>query len=223
MTCVIGYLDEIDKRVYIGADTLGTDVSSGLGEKATMIDSKIIIFHIKSYNTRYKLLLGYEGSYSVGQAITYRFRPNQDNEDYKDDANPKDYICKTFVPQLKAFLEKENFSEEEASALYIVGYQGHLYEIQSDFYVNEPLMGFSVIGNGYGIAQGALYYHRYLEEKQLLSTVFAPIDIIKSALICASTGSASVSPPFQIFSVKNNEINIDLDEMPTVDTFKLYA
>jgi ATP-dependent protease HslVU (ClpYQ) peptidase subunit len=222
MTCIIGYLDK-DDRVFIGADSAGIDTGSSSLDISTKLESKIIQLSTSISPRKYIMLLGFEGSFAIGQTIRHIFKPPKDNEDYSIDTyNPISYLVREFIPALKKCIKENNVETDLAT--YIIAYQNHLYEIQSDYTVTEPISGVCATGCGYALATGALYHHKYMTEKYKKYPYDIPVDIIIAALNCAAIGSAGVSGPFLIMSLKDNIISIDKDEvMRDIHSYKLFG
>ena len=147
MTCIVG-LVENDGRVVMGGDSAGC---SGW-ELTVRADTKVF--------ENGPFLFGFTNSFRMGQLLRYAFHP----PDRSDDVAPYRFMVTTFVDAVRAclsmggFARKEN--EAESGGTFLVGYQGALYCIQSDYQVAQAADEFAAVGCGAQIALGALYANR---------------------------------------------------------------
>lgn len=173
MTVVVGLAH--DGRVVIGAD------AAAVADDHLTRYTHPKVFHLGPY------LIGFADSFRAGQIIQYRLRvPEQRCDD------DHEHLCTVFVDELRKTLHKagalKHGDGDEASAVLLVGYRGHLYEIDTDLHVGRSVDGFEAIGIGAPYALGSLH---------------APIDgtpayRVGLALSAAATYSTAVSPPFTI-------------------------
>lgn len=174
MTCIIGLVD--DGNVYIGADSAGV-AGSGLSIRS---DPKVFI--------RDDFIMGFTGSFRMGQLLRYNlqvaYRP--------EITDILEYMVKTFVEAVRRCLKGGGFAEKkddrEKGGTFLVGYQGRLFRIGSDYQVGENKLPFDVVGCGEDIAQGSLYSNGYLKPKER----------ILQALEAAEQFSSGVRRPFLI-------------------------
>ena len=82
---------------------------------------------------------------------------------------------------------------EQKGRVFIVGYKGQIYKIESDFQVAIPLANYDSCGCGEDIALGAL--HVLDKQKK------RPREKILAALKAAQAFSAAAREPFKIISV----------------------
>jgi ATP-dependent protease HslVU (ClpYQ) peptidase subunit len=109
------------------------------------------------------------------------------------------YLVKEFIPHIRKLFKDEGFTtiknNEEKGGNFLVGINGELFEIQSDFSVLRSTDGFSSVGSGESYALGAV--------KVLLNGYrISPIPtIIKEALEVSEHFSSSVRSPFYVLSL----------------------
>ena len=96
----------------------------------------------------------------------------------------------SFIDTARKCFRDNGFGDKEATAggTFLVGYNGKLYTINSDYQVGIPADTFDAVGSGSDLALGAMFATKNLE----------PVKRIKLALEAASTFNAGVAPPFRI-------------------------
>ena len=82
----------------------------------------------------------------------------------------------------------------------MIGYNQHVYKMQSDFSITESLTGYDSVGCGAQLALGAFYAQ--LQNEKLLDLSDTET-ILKTALGAAACFSI-VSPPFHIIKLAHN-------------------
>jgi len=173
----------IDKGViYMGADSAGIS-GNDLNVRA---DQKV--FKNKLF------LMGFTSSFRMGQLLRYKFNPPEHSylagpgermDTYK-------YMVTHFVDAVRQCLKDGGFAtkrnEEESGGTFLVGYDGHLFEIEDDYQVAEQVAQYHAVGCGASVALGSLY-----------STEGKPPESrVKLALEAAERFSAGVRGPFNI-------------------------
>lgn len=169
MTCIAGIRAK-DGTVYIGGDSCACDT-----------DSVVVRRDPKVFRTNGGLLLGFCGSYRLGQVVRYHM-PAFDPTPY----SAFEAMVTQFVPALRATVEKHGVDEDDWSLL--VAYNGGLFEVCDDYQVGESADGFAAIGSAYTYALGSLH-----------STAGHPERRIRKALSAAVRFSKTVLPPFLIY------------------------
>lgn len=178
MTCIVGI--EHEGIVWIGGDSASTAKNF---DQSTNINPKVF------FNGPF--LLGFAGSWRFGALVRYSFKPPKRKRGVKDLA----FLSTDFVDALrevlssKGSMEKEEDSEVETGNPLLIGYNGHLYEMDDYFAVSVPSRGFSAIGSGNNPALGSLYSTRSLTDQDSRVT---------EALYASSLFCAAVRPPFTI-------------------------
>lgn len=173
MTCIVG-LEEKD-AVYIGGDSAGV---SGLSV-SIRADEKVF--------TNGPFVMGFTTSFRMGQLLRFKLDPPKQTvstDDYK-------YMVTDFIDAVRKCFTDNGFGTTSAGGTFLVGYNGKLYTIHSDFQVGIPSIAYAAVGCGSDLALGAMYA---LPDKK-------PEQRIKAALNAASTFSGGVAPPYVIMKL----------------------
>lgn len=177
MTCIVGYIDKVNNRVIIGADSAGV---AGL-DLTIRKDPKV--FKVGEF------IIGGTSSFRMLQLLRFSFVPPKIQE--KD---IYEYMCTEFVDAIRdcftkgGYIKKE--SERESGGCFLVGYKNRLFCIQDNFQVGELDEDFDSVGCGQSFAFGAFHAlkkHRYSAHDRVLKV-----------LEVAETCSAGVSKPFTL-------------------------
>lgn len=176
MTCIVAIKDK--GRVWIGGDSAGV---AGLNV-TIRADEKVF--------ENGDFIMGFCGSFRMGQLLRYAFNPpkrHADTDIYK-------YMVTDFVDAVRSCLKNggvaEKHNDAEKGGFFLVGYEGRLFEIESDYQVGESIEAYSAIGCGGEYAYGAL----------AASEGQKPEARIKIALAAAEKFSAGVRAPFHILN-----------------------
>lgn len=177
MTAIVGFTD--GKKVWMGGDSAGT-----AGTKTTLRkDEKVFI--------NGDFLIGFCGSFRMGQLLRYSFSPPAKKEGQDLYA----YMVTDFVDAVRACLKQGGYARadngEEQGGLFLVGHKGRLFEIECDYQVGESFLAYEAIGCGEEVARGVMYA---TEGK-------APKERIELALSAAEQFSAAVRAPFTILEL----------------------
>lgn len=144
MTCIVGIAK--DGRVYIGADSLGSDGYV----KDVFKQSKVF--------TKEGFIIGYTSSYRMGQLLERSWSPPKRKEGVEDDL---DYIIDEVIPSIRRSFKDGGYSEisnnKEEGGFFLMGYRGRIFIVQGDFSVLEPVSGYTSTGSGEAFAKGSLY------------------------------------------------------------------
>jgi ATP-dependent protease HslVU (ClpYQ) peptidase subunit len=175
MTCVVGVAK--DGIVYMGADSIATD---GWRRGISALD--------KIFKVGGRFLIGYCGSFRMGQILRYHLDVRQQKDAETDEC----YMVTAFVEAVRACLKDKGFTHiennTETGGSFLVGYRGCLYVVDEDFQVNRPLEGVAAIGAGADYALGALVALRRTEPKRRIA----------NALYTAEELSTLVAEPFRL-------------------------
>ena len=183
MTCIVGYVDKLSNKVYIGGD------SAGMGSYYDLtIRSDEKVFKNGDY------LMGFTSSFRMGQLLRYSLNPP--NLELGEDINK--FMCTKFVDAVRQCLKDGGYAskdkEEESGGTFLVGYKGHLFRVEDDYQVAIPADGYVAIGCGDLIAKGAMYVmDEYFVTK-------SPETKVRCALLATERFSAGVSGPFVVLS-----------------------
>ena len=110
-------------------------------------------------------------------------------------------MVKTFIPNLITLFQNGIYSEDpkEKGANFLLGVNEKLFEIQGDYSVLQPSLGFSAVGCGEVAAMGSLMTTT-MHFKDI-----NPIDHIKYALESAEQNCCGVQRPFRIINTKDEK------------------
>jgi ATP-dependent protease HslVU (ClpYQ) peptidase subunit len=153
MTCIVGITD--GDKVYMGSDSA---VSLGWITRQ-LADPKI--FKIKDGNGK-EYLIGAAGSPRLAQIVRHVFHiPVYSETLYSSTLK---YLCSAFIPELRKScidlgMEGKDQSDGTSRSMgeLLVGFNGQLFTIYSDFSVLSFVEDYTVIGSGSEIALGVLY------------------------------------------------------------------
>jgi ATP-dependent protease HslVU (ClpYQ) peptidase subunit len=174
MSAIVGLRE--GGKIWIGGDSAGV---AGL-DLTIRGDSKVF--------RNGEFLFGFTTSFRMGQLLRYSLKPpvQAENQD------PVEYMCTTFVDAVRNCLKAGGFArktnEEETAGDFLVGYRGHLFEVESDYQVSVAADNYEACGCGRAIVRGALYATRSLEPRKR----------VELALSAAEHHCAGVRGPFVI-------------------------
>jgi ATP-dependent protease HslVU (ClpYQ) peptidase subunit len=176
MTCIVGLVS--DGKIYMGGDSAGV---SGW-DLILRADGKVF--------KNGEFIMGFTTSFRMGQLLQYGFAPPARIEGVEIHR----FMVTTFVDSIRTCLKAGGFAKKEneieSGGQFLVGYQGHLFEIDQDYQVGESADGFAAVGCGSGYALGSLFSTKGKT---------APIRL-RMALEAAEHMSAGVRGPFTILN-----------------------
>ncbi|MER9768912.1 hypothetical protein NKJ09_22940 [Mesorhizobium sp. M0189] len=159
MTCIVGLVD--NGKVYIGADSAATTGDS------IEVRANRKVFRNGPY------VIGFTGSYRVGQMLEYMEMPKPTRKDVMAD------LVLNVVNKLK------EISGKDIDEL-LIGHGGRLFKISSDYSVAE-YASYAAAGEGGPYAMGRLH-----------GGAGAPGDRVLAALDAAQTHCNGVRAPFHV-------------------------
>lgn len=150
MTVIVGYKHKgvggKKDIVYIGGDSLG---ASGY-DITERVDEKVFVVHGIAY--------GFTSSYRMGQILRYHSEEIVSELRYVDLFA---YIVTELIPMWKRIMKDHGYmtisNNNEKGGEFLVGIDGRLFKISSDFQVGESLDRYSATGCGRSYALGYLY------------------------------------------------------------------
>lgn len=184
MTCVIGY--KTDNGVYIGGDTLA---SNGYLNTIRQ-DGKVF--------ERGEFLIGFSGSYRVGQLLRYKLNVPEQPSDMDD----YEYMVTFFIDSVRELFAENGVmgkddNDTDKGGLFLVAYHRELYSVDYDFQVGIPAYGYDAIGSGAEVALGAMYV--------LNDFGLEPEEKISRAILAASELTPFVGGDITIYKQEYNE------------------
>jgi hypothetical protein len=174
MTCIVGLVHK--KRVHIGGDSAGVGSGYGLTVRA---DRKVF--------RNGDFVMGFTSSFRMGQLLAFNFNPPKP----RVGVEPMAYMVTDFIDAARASMKAGGYAQtkegQESGGVFLVGYAGHLFRIDSDFQVGESTHSYDACGCGETLALGSLRSTR---------TWTNPNQRLKEALETAEAFSAGVRGPF---------------------------
>ena len=168
-------------QVWIGGDSAGSDGFS----IETRCDPKVFV--------NGPMIFGYTTSFRMGQLLEHMFAPPAMVQGEQGMA----YMVKRFIPAVKECLKDGGFQRTsnavDQGGNFLVGFQGCLYAIESDYQVGRVTQNYHACGCGRDIVLGSLHASA--------SASIAPMSAklrIRMALEAAAEFSAGVRGPFKI-------------------------
>lgn len=179
MTCIVGV--KYNKKVYIGGDSAMTNQ---IGQQSLSAESKVFI--------NGKVAFGICGSPKVINPLMLAKLPKR-----KFGQNIREFVSKELIPSIQnalreggCVIESKEHGEHFEGAM-LLGYEGNLYRLESNFQIITDAHGFDSVGSGADIAIGSLHATKKLNPRQR----------ILKALQASAIGNSGVRPPFNIISV----------------------
>lgn len=184
VTCIVGYKTP-DGSIYIGGDSVGSDGNIVVSRS----DAKVF------ENGRF--LFGYTSSFRMGQLLRYKLNPPVQ----MPGSDTMRYMVTELVDAIRTCFrdggyQKKDHDQEEGGT-FLVGYDGELYTIESDYQVGLTHHPYMAVGAGREFAMGAM--HALLSGP---NSKTLPTDIITAALDAASEHNQYVRRPYVILEQK---------------------
>lgn len=188
MTCIVG-LEDVGS-VWIGGD------SSGVAEYDMVLRSDPKVFRLIDND---KAVIGYTSSFRMGQLMMYKKGLIPKKSEYK---NSHHHMVEGFVPEVRKLFSNGGYmatsENREVGGTFLLGYEGKLWHIDSDFQVGRSLFGYDSVGCGASYALGSLYTTEKLHMRPQLRVL--------EALRAANKFSAGVAPPYIIMNTLTKEV-----------------
>lgn len=143
MTCIVAVVE--DGKVWIGGD------SAGVAGYDLTVRADPKVFRNGDF------VMGFTSSFRMGQLLAHAFQPPKRHADQDVFA----YMVTGFVDALRQCFKDGGYAGQrdarEDGGTFLVGYQGRLFCIESDYQVRESIDGYDACGCGAPVALGALY------------------------------------------------------------------
>ena len=178
MTCIVGF--SLKGKVYIGGD------SAGIGEWDLTIRTDPKVFR------NGPAIFGFTSSFRMGDLLRYALVIPERHPDEDIDRWMRTGFVDAVRNCLKAggFAEKEK--ETEKGGRFLVGYEGRLFYVGSDYQVGESVDPYDAVGCGSDYAKGAMAAMIQLQ------SVGDPKQMIEIALAITERNCAGVRAPFNV-------------------------
>lgn len=175
--------------VYIGGDSAGVGGGYSLSLRK---DPKV--FKVGQF------VIGYTSSFRMGQVLRFGengcLKLDDFTEKQIESKDPFEFMVRDFVPRIRYMFKEAGFasvsSNAEKGGTFLVGWKGHLFKIESDFQVGEPIDAYDACGCGEKIAVGALSVLKDLDIKAQQK--------VRKSLEAAEHHSAGVRGPFLVLN-----------------------
>lgn len=180
MTCVVGIED--GERVIIGAD------SAGVAGYAITIRADEKVWRSGEF------VFGFTSSFRMGQLLRYNLTPPRRPPESASQRDRDRWMTTEFIDAVRTTLKDGGFAKidngVERGGIFLVGWRGTLYRVESDFQVGRAAVGEDAVGCGDELALGALFATRGQAARGR----------VRKALEAAATYSTGVAPPFRTVS-----------------------
>ena len=184
MTCIVGLEDNGD--VYIGGD------SAGIAGYSLSVRADEKVFRNGEF------LMGFTSSFRMGQLLRYKLDPPERLQSEDVDK----FMVVRFIDAIRACLKSGGYAkkenEVEQAGTFLVGYQGSLFQVESDYQVGKARLPFSAVGCGEDIALGSMF-------STAGHPAMTPEERIILALESAERFSAGVRRPFVVLKMDSKE------------------
>ncbi len=185
MTCVLGYKTE--NSIIMAAES--ASICECSLDKKIRIDEKLFV--------RDNMIFAFSGSWRMGQILKYSlFIPNQPKG-----MSDHEYMCSLFVDEVILVFEEKKFgtidNNEVSGGFFLVGYNGNIYVIESDFQVGVENTPYHAMGCGESFSLGCLH--------ALEGTHMSPKDKLTKALDAACKFSAGCQAPYTYAELPSSE------------------
>lgn len=151
MTCIVGIVH--DGKVLIGADSAGSNGYSISNRK----DVKVF--------KNGDFVIGCTSSFRMIQLLQFMLRPPRRHPD----TDVMKFMVTEFAEAVRGCFKAGGFAQTDNNAdkggTFLVGYEGRLFCMQSDFQVAESADGFDACGCGQDVALGVMHSNTHLDPK----------------------------------------------------------
>ena len=183
MTIIIGYIDTINNTIYMGGDSCVSQNTSTY----VMKDQKVF--------QKDEFLIGSGGKLRMSNILKYQFEPPT----HPKNMSIEQYMNSLFINKLhKCFcdldFDKTNEDKNGFDGVILIGYRGHLFEIDCQYGVFEGIKPYYCIGSGGEIALGVLIANEDIQNMSIE-------DKINQALQITGENDNSVGPPYYILKL----------------------
>lgn len=179
MTCIVGLVDS--GSVWMGGDSLASSWYSCTTRKNPKVFK------------RGDFIFGTCGSVRMHQVLEHRFTPPE----RKPGQGIYRFLVTDFIDALREEFKDAGCAakkdEVESGGCFLLGYQGKLFEVHSDYQVGQPESGYASVGAGDDLALGSLHTSGQYQ--------IPPRKRIRLALLAAEEFSKSVRRPFKILKL----------------------
>ena len=181
MTCIVAWTEK--GKICIGGD------SAGVAGYSMYIRADEKVFK------NGEIIFGFTSSFRMGQLLRFSLTlpPKKENQgDYN-------YMCSDFINAVRLCLKTGGYAKvkegEESGGMFIVGFRGNIYTIESDFQVGRQIKPYNACGCGESFALATCWTLDKMNAKMSLKNK------VKIALESAFEFSAGVRPPYHFIEI----------------------
>ena len=185
MTCIVGVVDQEDNTVCIGGDSAAV-----AGNCVTKNKSP------KVFKGKQGIVYGGTTSFRMIQLIRHAFDPGPIPD---DDEQILEWMTVEFMQKMQECFKEHGFAEknnggQEVGGTFLCAVRSKLFEVYSDYQVDEPLYDYAAVGSGSKYALGAL--HSLL----ITEPVISARDRVRNALKATAYHCSEVCGPYTLLS-----------------------
>lgn len=180
MTCIVAAIE--DGRIVMGADSAGSDGYTIRSRK----DPKIYEVGL--------FMFGFTTSFRMGQLLGHAFvAPDRDPR-----MTTEKFMVTTFIDAVRACLKAGGYASQsnsvEAGGTFLVGYEGRIFRVDSDYQVGESLLPYEAVGCGAEHACAAMFATQEFADQGKCTAPWR----VMTALKAAEEFSCGVRGPFLV-------------------------
>ena len=189
MTVIVGLVAD-DGTIYMGGDSAGTYEN---GDQYVIANPKV--FYPKHAPW---FVIGISGTLRFGQPLQYQFKPPLPPAN----VDMLEYMSTTFIASLKkcfrdAGVLAADRHGQDMDHSFLVGYQGALYRVESNFQILKVRDNYIALGSGENFALGAMFATKGQDPQQR----------IRLALEAAAAYNLTIREPFSLASLPLSQDN----------------
>lgn len=194
MTVVIGIATST--CILFGCDSAATNSSGELEVQRNPKFFKLIVKEHHGHHV-YEMLLAFSGNFRLAQVLEAKFQAPA----YEHGTDVRSYMIRYFMPKLTKTLEsvKGDAASLMQDTELLIGFQGHIFTIDTDAQLLEAGVPFGAIGCGKEAALGALQSLHKLKKSK--SVKFDDKQVVEFVLDVAENCHAFVRRPWHLDSV----------------------
>lgn len=187
----MGMIDKENGCVWIGGDSLGSNGYT----KSVQTQSKV--FRNKIFDD---VIIGSTSSFRHIDLLKYSSDLFDEIDKYRKTPIDHEYMVTKAIPNIHRIFKNGIYNENETDkgANFLIGVRERLFEIQQDYSVLEPALGFSAVGSGYAVAMGSMFATKESEISVESKLVIA--------LMAAESYACGVQRPFILINTKDDSI-----------------
>lgn len=157
MTCIVGFINSKSKKMTLMADSRSSTPAGFYIDKNEFRDK---VFK------KGKMVFGCSGTSLLNQVVKY----NCEIPELEKGEDTKAYMVTKFIPALRKAVNENNATikgeKGTMNGTVMIGFNGHIYVIGSNYTITEVADEFTVIGSGSSFAIGSLKTNKSPDQKE---------------------------------------------------------